>query len=678
MSKDLKIEQTSLRKLKTCRSLRAVFLSLGLAVVMLVMFTTTASAMSGTINVTGSPGDVSLSTDQRGNGKGNGTWEWITDTDTLTLTNYDGGAIRFSGTDYDDVINLVINGTATINGDGGTAFHASSTELVISGGELTLENTGSGGALVSGNLTVSSVVTGNSCNGPLIYAWGTADIENGAIITSTSASPVIRANDIVDVNGGTVTAENATVIEAAPDSVIRVNSGTVRNNSDTAPTLKIGALGFIVVSSGTVTNEGDGNLVDIGAGGQFRVRTSGALKAMLESTKVLPEIRVIYASDNITMTEDITMTREHQLYVHNNQTVSTGANTLTLTATGALERTGDGKIIGGNNGKIILNEGAKVKNVDGIFVDGSYTLATGNGAKFVTVAETSSPSTQGLRPGEYVWDGLAFVKGATIPIPVPLQTPPTLAVKNVSVTHGTGNFNHQTAVTTATDVIDGNIKHKVKISKVNGKAASTLSLKKAGTYTIEYTLSNSFGKNATATGIVTVVATNPTLAVKDLTLNYGKGNLNIVNAVTQASDLVDGANLKAKVVIIKVNGKTASALSLKKAGKYSVTYSLKNSNGKTFTVTKMVTVKANAPVLKVKKVTVKVSKKKFKIKSAITQANDTVDGDLKAKVKITKVNGKKATSLSLKKAGTYKVTYTVKNSNGKIVNKVGTVVVKKK
>ena len=147
-----------------------------------------------------------------------------------------------------------------------------------------------------------------------------------------------------------------------------------------------------------------------------------------------------------------------------------------------------------------------------------------------------------------------------VPAPADTVKPVIKGLKNKTVYVGTKKVDYRKGVT-ATDNTDGNLTSKIKVYK------SKVNLKKAGTYTVVYSVSDSSGNTATAKKKVFVKKdAKPVLkGVKNRVVYIGT-KVNLLEGVS-AVDKRDG-NLTSKIKINK------SKINLKKAGIYKVTYSV--------------------------------------------------------------------------------------------------------
>ncbi|HEM0640799.1 TPA: DUF5011 domain-containing protein [Listeria monocytogenes] len=162
----------------------------------------------------------------------------------------------------------------------------------------------------------------------------------------------------------------------------------------------------------------------------------------------------------------------------------------------------------------------------------------------------------------------------------------------------------------------------------------------------------SLWKNVTVTNETPLVqAEAPVISAEDKTINQNE-SFNPLNEVT-ASDEKDGD-------ITKDIHVTKNTVDTTKSGKYDVDYSVTNSSNLTTTKSIKVTVtpaaisKNTAPVINAKDQTIKVGDV-FNVLKGVT-AKDNEDGDLTAKIKVTK------DTVNNSKKGVYQVTYTVTDS----------------
>jgi P2-related tail formation protein len=203
------------------------------------------------------------------------------------------------------------------------------------------------------------------------------------------------------------------------------------------------------------------------------------------------------------------------------------------------------------------------------------------------------------------------------------------------------SFNPKTGVT-AKDNADGDL---TSVLKVTG----TVNVKKKGTYTLTYTVTDQSGNTATVTRKITVVDNiKPAIS----------GAADTAIAINSAFDPKTGVTAKDNVdgdltSVLKVTG----TVNVKKKGTYTLTYMVTDQSGNTATVTRKITVIDNVkPVISgatAKSITINSA---FNPKTGVT-ARDNVDGDLTGAIKITG-------TVNPKKKGTYTLTYTVSDKSG--------------
>lgn len=234
------------------------------------------------------------------------------------------------------------------------------------------------------------------------------------------------------------------------------------------------------------------------------------------------------------------------------------------------------------------------------------------------------------------------------------KTKPIISGATNKTIYTGSSFNAKSGVT-AKDNVDGNITNKINISgKVNTK--------KVGVYKVTYTVSDKAKNKTSKVRKITVKKDNVKPKIKGASSKtvYIGSSFNAKTGVS-ASDNADG-NITKK---IKITGK----VNTKKSGKYKVTYSVSDKAKNKATVTRFITVKKDT----VKPKITGASNKTIYIGSAFNpktgvKATDNVDGNL---TKAIKVSGK----VNLKKAGKYKLTYSVsdKAKNSFSVSRVITV-----
>lgn len=204
------------------------------------------------------------------------------------------------------------------------------------------------------------------------------------------------------------------------------------------------------------------------------------------------------------------------------------------------------------------------------------------------------------------------------------------------------------------DTIDGDITSKI----VTESATKNFNVK--GDYIITYTLTNSNKMTTVVNRKITVGSLEPNLVgATDVTIAAGT-SFDPLAGVT-ASDPFTG-DLTSEIVV-------TGSVDTSKAGRYTLTYVTDGGFGYTSINTRIVTVTAApATITGATNVTVN-SGSKFDVKAGVT-ASDAVDGDLSAKITVTG-------TVNTAKVGTYKLVYTVKNSNNQTSTVERVVTVKK-
>ncbi len=175
-----------------------------------------------------------------------------------------------------------------------------------------------------------------------------------------------------------------------------------------------------------------------------------------------------------------------------------------------------------------------------------------------------------------------------------------------------------------------------------------LKILKVGTTTLVYAMKGASENNDNAKIKFTITTvTRPTIQAADRTIVVGSA-VNLMDGVT-ATDETDGdltANITADF----------SDLDVRVPGKYAVVYYVKNSSDITAQKTINITVRdLSTPVITATNTTVTVSSA-FNIMQGVT-AVDSIDGDITHLISVA------AWPLNINKIGTYKIIYTVKNSD---------------
>ncbi|WP_133621237.1 immunoglobulin-like domain-containing protein, partial [Paenilisteria rocourtiae] len=226
---------------------------------------------------------------------------------------------------------------------------------------------------------------------------------------------------------------------------------------------------------------------------------------------------------------------------------------------------------------------------------------------------------------------------------------PTIQAANLDALAGTKATDiawHQGVL--ASDKADGDISTDVKVDY------SQVHFNKEGNYPVVYTVTNSNKKTTSKTVNMSITAENPVLQAMNLTAIAGINANEIAwYQNTSAEDRVDG-DISANISV------DYSAVNFQKEGSYPVIYSIKNSNNKTTIKTVNITVTAEKPALQASNLDILAGTKAEDTPwyDSVT-ALDKVDGDITKDVTVDYSN------VQFKKEGSYPVTYTVTNSNGK-------------
>lgn len=206
-------------------------------------------------------------------------------------------------------------------------------------------------------------------------------------------------------------------------------------------------------------------------------------------------------------------------------------------------------------------------------------------------------------------------------------------------------FNALTGIT-AKDNVDGNITKNVKVS-------GTLNTKKSGIYKLTYTVSDKAKNKTIVTRTITVIDNiKPSiLGAKDAQINLGD-KFNALAGIS-ASDNNDGDVTSA----IRVAG----SVNIKKAGTYSLTYSVTDQSGNVASIIRKVTVidKISPTLSGIKDIQINFGQD-FQPLAGIA-ASDNSDGDITSFIQV-------SGSVDVNKAGTYSLTYSVTDQSGNTVS----------
>ena len=253
------------------------------------------------------------------------------------------------------------------------------------------------------------------------------------------------------------------------------------------------------------------------------------------------------------------------------------------------------------------------------------------------------------------------------------DTTPTISISSKTLAYGTkfGNGNMTCKDSGGFDITDW--------VKMDG----TVNMKKLGTYTVTYSVIDSFGRSASKTVTYKVVDKNAaTLTGVKASVTRKVGDTYQPMAGVKSKDIAGVDLTKRIVVYIKNPGAanykkcTAATVKLQQEGKYQLRYEVVNPNsGKKTTKKQTITViDRGAPILtsdaKWKKLKVTAEERELSWDELTFDVNAKLSGggDLteSVKVKIVSPSGKKATvadgqSYVFSEAGEYALTYTVTN-----------------
>ncbi|MBC6314241.1 immunoglobulin-like domain-containing protein [Listeria grandensis] len=240
----------------------------------------------------------------------------------------------------------------------------------------------------------------------------------------------------------------------------------------------------------------------------------------------------------------------------------------------------------------------------------------------------------------------------TITVTVTSNDAPVIQASNITMRVNKA-FDVNNAVT-ASDTEDGDITSRIQVT------ANDVNVAKAGVYHVTYSVTDSDNNTTTKTITVTVLTDDaPILTTNDVYLKVGD-TFEPLAGIT-ANDTEDG-NLTNK---IKVETNTVD---MTQAGTYAVSYSVTDADGNETTIQRHIYVRTNdKPVIHATDQTFKAGRT-FDPMAGMS-ASDIEDGDVTGDVTIT------ANDVDATQAGTYHVTYSVKDSDNNVTTKTITVTV---
>lgn len=215
----------------------------------------------------------------------------------------------------------------------------------------------------------------------------------------------------------------------------------------------------------------------------------------------------------------------------------------------------------------------------------------------------------------------------------------------------------------AIDKEEGNITNKVTVKNTGGLNSSNPS---KGVYTVVYTVKDNHGNIVDKSIKVTVVSNdapiingikNKTIKLKEVDAFNKTGKLNGVT-VSDDHDKISPSAIKVEGVVGKPKAKTNQT--------YNLTYTVTDSDGNKTKIVRKITVTNEVPVISGLS-EISIIKGKTKDIKAGVKARDKEDGDLTKKIVYPKTN------LATLKAGTHKIEYLVKDSDGNTTKATRTV-----
>ena len=227
--------------------------------------------------------------------------------------------------------------------------------------------------------------------------------------------------------------------------------------------------------------------------------------------------------------------------------------------------------------------------------------------------------------------------------------PKITGASNKTINYGE-SFNPKTGVK-ATDNLDGTITSWIKIT-------GTVNTKKVGTYKLAYTVKDKTGnqtKIIRTVNVVDKISPKITGAI-DISVDYGS-SFDPMKGI-KATDYIDGT--------ITSQVKVSGSVNTSKLGEYKLTYTVKDKSGNQAVSTRTVKVVDKVPpkITGADNITIGY-RSSFDPMKGVT-ATDNADGTITNRVTI-------AGTVKTDKLGTYKLTYTVKDSSGNKATRIRTV-----
>ncbi len=236
---------------------------------------------------------------------------------------------------------------------------------------------------------------------------------------------------------------------------------------------------------------------------------------------------------------------------------------------------------------------------------------------------------------------LASAPGVAISLSTPVveNNTPVISAADKTIIEGT-TFNERDGVT-ASDIEDGNLTSKIKITSNN------VNTNKPGVYNVTYQVTDTAGNTATKTIKVTVKENKaPVISAEDKIFTQNK-KYNALEGVT-AIDSEDG-DLTSSIKVVE------DTVNIKVIGTYKIVYEVTDKNNKKTTKEiKVEVVKDRAPVINATDQYVFIDEDFDELEDVT--ATDPEDGNLTSKIKVIE------NTVDTSKIGDYKVTYQVTDS----------------
>ncbi|MBC1372165.1 DUF5011 domain-containing protein [Listeria booriae] len=559
--------------------------------------------------------------------------------------------------------------TYTANSTGADIAVTSNTAPVITADDVTVKKGASFDPMTGvtasdtedGNLTSSISVTANdvdtSVEGTYHVTYSVTDSDGNTttktitVTVSSNNAPVITASDKTLKKGASFDPMAGVTASDTEDGNVTDKVSVTANDVDTS------AVGTYHVTYSVTDSDGNTTTKTITV-----TVTSNDAPVITASDKTLKKgdsfdpMAGVSASD----TEDGNLTSSVRVTANDVDTSAVGTYHVTYSVTDSDGNTTTKTItvtVTSNDAPVIVASDQTIKKGKAFDVMAGVSasdLEDGDVTAGITVtANDVDTNTVGTYHVTYsVTDSDGNTTTKTITVTITSNDAPTFTTSDVYLKVG-DKFNPYAGIT-ASDTEDGDLTDRIDID------SSNVDMTKAGTYAVEYSVTDSDNNTTKITRHV-YVRTNdkPVIHASDQTFKAGASFDPM--AGMSASDTEDG-DITASVTI------TANDVDANKAGTYHVTYSVTDSDDNTTTKTITITVLTNEkPVITAADITQK-AHRSIDPMAGVT-ASDLEDGDLTANIKII------ANDINIDVPGDYHVTYSVLDSDGNETEKTITVTI---